>query len=120
MQVEELVHKWFNAWDEGDYMSIPVSDNFKHTSPYRTIGGKSNYLKVVEENKDKFLGNRIQIHDKLYGGQHACVRYTITNQDFRMEVSEWIYTGNELIEKIVSYYNIEGEISDSRKLSGLK
>lgn len=120
MEIKDLVNKWFKAWDEGNYESIPVAEHFKHISPYGTIDGKVPYLGLVEANKEKFLGNRIEIHDELYGQDRACVRYTITNKDFTMEVSEWHYARNGLIQEIISYYNIEGEISEERKLSGLK
>lgn len=121
MKLNELVKRWFSVWREGDYRNIPVAINFKHTSPYGTIDGKEPYLRLVEANKDKFLGNRIDLHDEIYAGDKACVRYTITNASggFTMEVSEWFFMGDGLIQEIVSYYNIEGEISEGRKLSGL-
>ncbi len=53
MEIRELVQVWFDKWKTGDYLNIPVSDNFKHTSPYGTIDGKEAYLKIVEANKDK-------------------------------------------------------------------
>lgn len=119
MDIRELVRAWFKAWDEGNYEGIPVTDNFIHTSPYGTIDGKKLYLALVKANKEKFLGNRIEIHDELYAGDRACVRYTITNSAFTMEVSEWLYAGKGLIKEIISYYNIEGDISDDRQLAGL-
>lgn len=120
MKIKELVQKWFQAWDEEDYKSIPVSEDFKHTSPYGTIDGKMAYLELVEANKDKFLNNRIDLHDEIYQQNKACVRYTIVNKDFTMEVSEWLYEANGQIIEIISYYNIEGEINEERKLSGLE
>lgn len=119
MDIRELVHKWFEKWETGDYLNIPVADSFIHTSPYGIIDGKEAYLKLVEANKDKFLDNKIEIHDEIYDVDRACVRYTITQGDFTMEVSEWLYKGEDLIEEIISYYNIEGEISEDRKLSNL-
>lgn len=120
MDIQKLVETWFNKWENGDYRNIPVADNFNHTSPYGTIKGKETYLKLVEANKDKFLGNHIEIHDAVYKENCACVRYTITQGDFTMEVSEWLYKGDDdLISKIISYYNIEGNISEDRKLADL-
>lgn len=119
MDIRELVQIWYGKWETGDYLNIPVANNFKHTSPYGTIDGKETYLKIVEANKDKFLDNQIEINDEIYEGDRACVRYTITQGDFSMEVSEWLYKGEDLIEEIISYYNIEGEISENRKLSNL-
>ena len=120
MEIKTLVDRLFKAWDDGDYMSIPVSDDFSHTSPYGTVEGNDAYLAIVMDNADKFLGNRIDIHDSIYDGLKACVRYTITNKAFTVDVSEWIYSNGELINRIISYYNVEGEIGENRKLSGLK
>lgn len=120
MDIQALVQTWFEKWETGDYLEIPVADNFKHTSPYGTIEGKKAYLKIVEANKDKFLDNHIEIKDEIYEDDRACVRYTITQGDFTMEVSEWLYKEDEQIKEIISYYNIKGEISEDRKLSNLE
>lgn len=120
MSTKELVKSWFQKWETGDFMHLPITENFSHTSPYGTINGKDSYTDLVESNLDKFLGHTFIIHDELYGEDHACVRYTGIKGDFRLEVSEWYYIKNGLIEKIVAYYNIEGEISEERKLKNLK
>lgn len=116
---QELVKEWFEKWDAGDFMNLPLASDFTHHSPYGTINGRDPYLELVESNKDKFLGNEINIHDELYEEKRGCVRYTIINKDFEMVVSEWLYTENGFITEIYAYYNIEGEISDSRKLKNL-
>ena len=115
-KIKELVNKWFEKWEEGDFLDLPISENFKHTSPFGTINGKKQYISLVEANKDKFLGYRFEIHDEIYDIDKACVRYTATQGDFVLDVSEWYLMKNNLIEAIVSYYHI-GEIRDERKLS---
>ena len=120
MDIKQLVQTWFVKWEEGDYENIPVADSFRHTSPYGIIDGKEAYLNLVKANEDKFLGNHIEIRDEIYQEDRACVRYTTTRKNFSMEVSEWLYKENDgLISEVISYYNIEGEISDDRKLSDL-
>ncbi|MDH7444354.1 nuclear transport factor 2 family protein [Aquimarina sp. 2201CG14-23] len=117
MDLKELVEKWFNIWEEGDFLELPISDNFKHTSPYGTIEGKRAYINLVEANKDKFLGHHFEIHDTIYGVDRACVRYTAKQGDFTLDVSEWYFPKDSLIEEIIAYYNIAGDIPDERKLS---
>lgn len=119
MNTQTLVKQWFDKWEEGDFLDLPISETFTHTSPYGTIEGKVAYLDLVEANREKFLGHRFKIHDLLFGEERACVRYTAIQEDFRMEVSEWHYVKDGLIEEIVAYYNIEGEISEERKLKDL-
>jgi len=117
MELSELVKKWFVKWEEGDFMDLPISENFIHTSPYGTIKGKGQYISLIEANEEKFLGHRFEIHDEIYEKDKACVRYTAIRDNFRLDVSEWYYPDEEQIKEIIAYYNIEGEISDERKLS---
>jgi hypothetical protein len=75
IQVEELVTIWFKKWTDGDFLELPISKNFKHTSPFGTINGKQKYVQMVENNKDKFLGYKFEILDKIFSKEQACVRY---------------------------------------------
>ena len=116
MQSEALVKQWFQYWEEGDFQQLPLAENFSHTSPYGTITGKKEYMNIVELNREKFLGHRFEIHDAIYREEVACVRYSAIKEDFKLDVSEWHYIKNGLIQEILAYYNIEGEIREERKL----
>lgn len=116
MELKGLVKKWFKKWEDGDFLDLPISENFKHTSPFGTIKGKKQYVSLIEENKDKFLGYHFEIHDEIYNKDKACVRYTAIQGDFTLDVSEWYYIKDNLIEEIMAYYHI-GDIRDERKLS---
>lgn len=118
MDLQTLVHDWFEKWDKGDFLNLPISQHFIHISPYGTIRGKDEYVQLVSANKDKFLGHRFELHDELYEQDKACVRYTAIQGDFRLEATEWYFPSEDgLIEKIISYYNIPGEVREDRKLS---
>ena len=112
----ELVQNWFDCWTSGDFHQLPITDDFRHTSPYGTIKGKEAYIKLVEANREKFLGHQFNIHDTMADTDKACVRYTAVKGDFRLEVTEWHYTKHGAIHEIIAYYNIEGEIKEERKL----
>jgi hypothetical protein len=115
--MEELVRQWFKIWNEARFEELPISDTFKHTSPFGTIEGKEAYLNLVRNNTDKFLGYQFEIHDAIYEKSRACVRYQgYQKDDFSLDVSEWYYSKDGLIEQIVAYYHI-GEIREDRKLS---
>jgi len=119
MELKDLVKLWFNKWDNGDYLNLPISENFKHTSPFGIIEGKKIYLDLVKENEDKFLDQTFDIHDAIYEKDKACVRYTAKQgRSFSLDVSEWYYAKDNLIEEIVAYYHI-GEIKDERQLKNL-
>ncbi len=115
--MEKIVNDWFDKWSNGDYLNLPISESFKHTSPFGTIEGKKTYLDLVEKNKDKFLGYSFKIHDAIYENEKACVRYTGRQGDFLLDVSEWYYVKDKLIEEIIAYYHI-GDIYEDRKLKG--
>ncbi|WP_299552007.1 nuclear transport factor 2 family protein [Seonamhaeicola sp.] len=116
MTTQQLVNKWFDVWERGDFENIPVSDNFSHTSPFGTISGKKAYLALVSLNKEQFLGHDFIIHDIISENNKACVRYTAVKGDFRLDVSEWHYCNNNLIEKIIAHYHI-GEIREDKQLN---
>lgn len=118
MNIKKLVSRWFEVWTNGDFHNIPVTTKFEHTIPYGTVSGKSNYLELVRGNKEQFLGHNFEIHDEIYQQDRACIRYTVSKNDFSMEVTEWHYIKDELIDRIIAYYNIEGEISEDRVVEG--
>lgn len=118
MSPEEHIRFWFRKWEEGDFHNLNIADSFIHESPYGIIEGKANYLNIVEANQDKFLDHTFEIHDILEDETKACVRYTAQKPDFNLEVTEWHFIENDRISRIVSYYNIEGEISEDRVVEG--
>jgi len=116
MNTKELVIQWFDKWRKGDFLNLPISKSFMHISPFGTIDGKKAYTDLVQANKSKFLGYTFEIHDTIYESDKACVRYTAKQgKDFSLDVSEWYYIKDNLIEKIVTYYHI-GEISEERTI----
>jgi len=116
MDLKSLVKLWFEKWDKGDFINLPISENFKHTSPFGTINGKKAYIDLVQKNQDKFLGYVFEIHDAIYEKDKACVCYTAKQgKDFSLDVSEWYYIKDNLIGEIIAYYHI-GEIKEERKL----
>lgn len=116
MHSEIVIKNWFDQWEAGNFHALPITEGFRHTSPFGTIAGKKAYVQLVEENQDKFLGYRFKIHDALYDKDKACVRYTAIQGDFTLDVSEWYYLKGDLIQEIYAYYHI-GEVREERKLS---
>ena len=116
METQRLINQWFGLCQSGDYNSLPLAPNFSHTSPFGTIRGKDAYLKVISANEDKFLGYSFEILDSMHQGSTACVRYLAKQgENFQLHISEWFYTTEVAIEKIVSYYHI-GEIREERRI----
>lgn len=116
MKTKALIQKWFQLWEKGDFQRLPITPDFKHTSPFGIIDGKNNYLELVENNRDKFLGYTFTIIDALYEDKKACVRYKGKQNDFELDVSEWYYLEGDLIKSVVAYYHI-GEVRADRQLN---
>jgi hypothetical protein len=108
--LEGLVKNWFGMWSAGDYRSLPLAEEFTHTSPYGTIEGREEYLRIVADNEEQFLGFEFQILDELYDANKASVRYAARSGDYVLEASEWFFGDGEKISSIISYYNI-GDVS---------
>ena len=66
MKIEQLVELWFDKWKTGDFLNLPITENFTHTSPFGTIDGKKAYEELVNSNKDKFLGYEFVIHKECF------------------------------------------------------
>jgi hypothetical protein len=119
MNVKNLVAQWFDIWKKGNFEDLPLTEDFLHTSPYGTIKGKTAYMDLVNANREKFLGHSFNIHDLIFENDKACIMYTAIQKKFRLEVTEWHYVKDNLINKIIAYYNIPGEVREDRKLEGL-
>ena len=104
--IEQLIRNWFTIWENGEFENLQLTQTFTHTSPYGVIEGKEAYLNMVRANKEAFLGNTFVIIDQVIDKDKACVRYSLNNADFSMDVAEWFYIKDNLIDAIVSYYNV--------------
>jgi hypothetical protein len=76
MNSKESLGQRFTKWKAGDFLRLPITDNFALTSPFGTFKAKKQYIDLLMANK--------------------------------------------VPDKIVAYDNIEGEISDERKLNNLQ
>lgn len=115
MSPKELVVNWFEIWQQGNFYDLPLSDNFKHISPYGIIEGKEVYLKLVNDNREKFLGHTFKIHEIIEHEDIACVRYTSSKEGFSLDVSEWHFVDKDLIREVIAYYNIPNNSTDDLK-----
>ena len=102
---KNLVNRWFEIWTEGNFKDLPISENFKHFSPYGVVEGKEAYLNLVESAKADFLGNTFEVIDTIYSENKVSVRYKMTKGNVIMDISEWYYFQGDLISEIHSFYD---------------
>lgn len=106
MDCRSLIRSWFEKWESGDFETLPLSDDFQHTSPYGLVDGKADYLSLIKGNRAAFLGKTFKINEEVFDGNRAVVRYTMATATGTMEISEWFHCENDLIKAVISYYNI--------------
>jgi len=103
------VAQWFACWNSGVIDNLPLTDDFRHTSPFGTIETKARYLEIVNKNRESFLGNRLTVLKQIVDGNNVCVQFRQTRKDdpeFEMIVCEWYVTDGVGIREIESFYNI--------------
>ena len=109
---EELpspVAQWFACWNSGVIDNLPLTDDFRHKSPFGTIESKTRYLEIVNKNRDSFLGNRLTVLKQIVDGNNVCLQFRQTRDDdpeFEMIVCEWYVIDGDMIREIESFYNI--------------
>ncbi len=103
------VAEWFSCWNTGDVDNLPITDDFRHTSPFGTIETKAAYLEIVDKNREAFLGNTLTLLKQVVDGNNVCVQFQQTRDDdpdFEMTVCEWYVLDGDRIKEIESFYNI--------------
>lgn len=108
-QLPPPVAKWFACWNSGVIDDLPITDDFRHTSPFGTIDTKTRYLEIVNKNRESFLGNKLAVLKKIVDGNNVCVQFLQTREDdpeFEMTVCEWYVLDGDRIKTIESFYNI--------------
>ncbi|NNL55265.1 MAG: nuclear transport factor 2 family protein [Woeseia sp.] len=103
------VSRWFDCWNSGVIDDLPITDDFRHTSPFGTIETKARYLEIVNKNTDAFLGNKLTVLKQIADGDKVCVQFRQSRDDdpeFEMIVCEWYVLDRGRIKEIESFYNI--------------
>lgn len=103
------VAEWFACWNSGTVEDLPITDDFRHTSPFGTIETKARYMDIVNKNRESFLGNQLTVLKQIVDGNHVCVQFRQTREDdpaFEMTVCEWYLLEGDRIKEIESFYNI--------------
>ena len=103
-----VVRRWFSCWESGNVDALPITEDFRHTSPFGTIESKAHYLEIVYNNTQDFLGNKLTVTKQIREGDNVCVQFEQKNENtgLEMTVCEWYSLRGDLIKEIRSFYNI--------------
>lgn len=72
--IKHLTHHWILVGNDGDPATLPLTEDFTHTSPYGTINGRERYLEMVIPMAKQNFAN-LTIEDVLVSGSQSVVRY---------------------------------------------
>lgn len=107
-KIDPVVEKWISCWETGNIDELPITDDFKHSSPFGIIKTKQRYLEVVEKNRKDFLGNQLTFIKQIKENNRVCVQFEQknTNTGLEMLVCEWYVLEGDKIKEINSFYNV--------------
>ena len=71
MNSKEIIDKWFQCWNSGQYRKVPITDQFEHTSPFGTIEGMFAASHNFRDFKLPWRGLCEMI--KLFNSHYKCV-----------------------------------------------
>ena len=100
-QNRKLVEDWFGAFEAKDVSMLGLAKDFVHSSPFGEIEGRESYLKLIEDNKEAFFANKIEVLDIIEDGEKLCARYTVGGRP----ACDFFYIEKGKIAKIYSYYH---------------
>lgn len=97
----KLAETWFEAFRNKDISTLPLAEDFVHTSPFGAIKGRQTYLDLVNENPKAFFSATIKLIDFIESSDKVAVRYLVDD----MPACDCIYVRNDQISEIFSYYH---------------
>ncbi len=101
---EQLALEWINGWIAGKPDDIPLSSDFRHTSPFGTIQGRDDYLDTVRPMAAKNVVS-LNIIRTLAGKDEAVIWFEMTTPHGPVPVCDWVKTADGQIVAITSFYD---------------
>lgn len=111
-QVDRLTREWILVWNDGNASTLPLADDFEHTSPYGVLKGRDHYLEVVVPMAKKNAA-RLTIDDVMVSGNQSAVRYKVASPSGEtMRACDWLLFQNGKLAKVWSYYERPAGVRD--------
>ncbi|MDX1440012.1 MAG: nuclear transport factor 2 family protein [Rubricoccaceae bacterium] len=101
---EHLAHLWIEGWINGDPDSIPLAEDFVHTSPFGRLEGREHYLETVKPMAAENVA-RLTIIKTLSEGNEAVIRFDMETPEEVIPCCDWVRVEGEKIAEIHSFYD---------------
>ncbi len=103
----KLARIWIEKWNEGNPDSIPLHDDFTHSSPFGVVSGREKYLAWVKplaaDNVTDLRINRI-----IGDNDQAAIYFEMNTPGAWVPVVDWLDIKDGKILKIQSFYDASG------------
>jgi SnoaL-like domain len=106
--IEKQARTWILVWNDGDPRTLPLADDFAHTSPYGRIEGRETYLDtVIPQAKANVM--QLTVEDVIAAGGKAVVRYRMAGPSGSATAAcDWLEFVDDRIARVWSYYDRSG------------
>jgi len=113
-EVDRLSRQWILVWNDGDPTTLPLAEDFEHTSPYGRLSGRQHYLDTVMPMAKQNVST-LTIEDVLVSGNASVVRYQVKSPSGEtMPACDWLTFRDGELASVRSYYERpESSRSDS-------
>lgn len=103
-EVDRMTRQWILVWNDGDPATLPLAEDFQHTSPYGRLEGRAHYLEVVVPMARENVA-KLTIEDVLVSGNQSVVRYRVANPSGEtMPACDWLTFKDGKLARVWSYY----------------
>lgn len=104
MTAEELARLWIERWNAGDPDSIPLAEEFKHTSPFGCVEGREEYLEWVKPLAARNVAG-LRIVRTLGSADEAVIHFEMETPQGPVQVCDWVVARDGEIKEIHSFYD---------------
>lgn len=103
-QARKLARIWIEGWINGDPDSIPLAENFVHTSPYGALEGRDHYLETIKPMAAQNVA-KLHIIKTMGEGNEAVIRFDMDTPTGTIPCCDWIRIEGDEIAEIHSFYD---------------
>lgn len=103
-KAEQLAIMWIDLWNQGDPDSIPLTDDFVHTSPFGRVEGREVYLDWVKP-LAKQIVTKLKIHRTVGSPDQAAIHFEMDTPKGTIQCCDWITVDGDQIAEIHSFYD---------------
>jgi len=111
-EAARLAREWIEVWGRDDPATLPLADDFVHTSPFGRIEGREKYLEVVRPMAATNVAALV-VEDVIAEGDRAAITFSMDTPNGPIACCDWLVVADGRIVSVHSYY-------DPRKLPHLQ